>query len=205
MRNDDLIFGGTPMEGSKFKALQRAFHKQQMERHEAEEAENNRLRQETVLSQRSGQDTFDETAFDKETDRQRKEFEAYRAKEDAKERSRQEYQNAQTFIRANPRYIPNPNNSNNITAYLKENGLSATPENLQQAMYELEPILELRPEAVRPIKTYTEAELYALPMEDTDPWGINPDASPSLLEICHAKAQENMKLEITQMDGDEQW
>jgi hypothetical protein len=201
MRNDDLAYDGTAKDAEKFKALQKAYEQQKRDEHEARETH----RREVALSVHRGHERFDSDAFDKETAEQRKQFDEYKAKQDESDRRRQEYLNAQAFMAANPSYIPNPSNSHNLQAYLKKEGLPASPENLQAAFNQLSPILDLKQEVHKPPRVYSESEIRNMPLTPTDEWG--DDGQISLLEVCHEQARQNMSLEIAQIeqDGKEQW
>jgi hypothetical protein len=205
MKNSDLYDSGpNTMTDKQFKQVQREFQKARMAEHEAQEAAKRVARAEMALGGNS--DVFDNDAFDAQTAKELAEFNKFATKRDAAERSQIEYLNGQAFIQANPRYIANPTNSNNITAYLKQNGLTATPQNLQLAFESLTPILDLKPEVVRPPRVYTQAELMALPMEDTDPWGLDPNAQPTFEQVCNENAQRNAQLEnVIVSDTEESW
>jgi hypothetical protein len=200
MKNKDLAydveFGGYTTE--QHKELEKALQRQRLKAYEREQA----LRHGAWRNEPQDIDVQD---WDPETDPERIAFEAHRAKQEGTDRRRQEYLNAQSFMQSNPRYIPNPSNSNNLQAYLKKEGLTATPENLQKAFNEIAPILDLKPEVVQPPRIYSESEIRNMPLTPTNEW--DDDGQISLLEVCHEQARQNMSLEIAQIeqDGKEQW
>jgi hypothetical protein len=104
-----------------FRKMEKAYYKAAQERHAAQEEINNKARAAMAMPRAE----WNPLAYEKETDQQRQQFDAFAKDRDKKERDRVEAENALGFIAANPRYVPSPSNSQNIAAYLRQNELEA--------------------------------------------------------------------------------